>query len=327
MSFKYINPGYAKFLNSTSSAGETTDSTKTKTGIGFYNTASNTGFTLKEFPSTGEFWAKFDLYIPEITDGGTYCYAPGGYQNGIWISPQSISWRSNTRVTVYACYNNGSYTQMAVADGADNILETLGIKLNAVNTFLMRVKYGASGTGFIDLTINNKTLDRFQNGNISYSSTSNKDVIMYTNVGGSTTFFLSNIIFSDEEINPKEQIIRLTAGTTEGTMTYDSETGIYTASALNQNLLQSVNVNSLIDTYGSDSKVTGIVLIGNPAYRTGEEISNLTSLQKANGTTTEKETFSLSTDSDSAIVSAWQTATDTTIADIGNMQFGWRAGA
>ena len=325
MSFKYINPGYGSLLATNDGATTAEDRTYNPTnGVSFKRVfQSNDSYAKMNLPEgiTSDLYCKFNLY--KTSSGNVLNHWFGDYANG---TSGNKSWINGLQL-----YQNSAFIYSNCGRRGSGQSLTTGL-----NTIWFHIHYGSSAAeSYGELKVNSNDLSVISfESNYGYSASSlfnsaNKEFIIYFPATGSygDYIWLSNLIISDEEINPKEQIIRLTAGTTEGTMTYDSGTGIYTASEVNQNVLQSVNVNSLIDTYGSDSKVTGIALIGNPAYKTGEEFSNLTSLQKVSGTTTEKETISLGTDSDSAIVSAWQMSTDTTIADIGNMRFGWKAGA
>ena len=101
--------------------------------------------------------------------------------------------------------------------------------------------------------------------------------------------------------------------------------GIYIADAVNQTLLQSVDVATLIENYGASSVVTGIAVVGNPAYKTATGLAALTGLSKNGTTVTEHGTCDLSDDTVAVISDGWSTE-NLTIADLQNMQFGWKAG-
>ena len=134
---------------------------------------------------------------------------------------------------------------------------------------------------------------------------------------------ISNLILSDEEISPREQVIMLPVQATQTDMT-DCGNGSYEATAANQELLQMVDVAALSAQYGADSRVTGISLIGNPAYRTAEGLCALRALEKSGGNVTEygrhiAEQNPTSTVMDTRTVSM-------RIAELTGRQFGWRAG-
>lgn len=137
--------------------------------------------------------------------------------------------------------------------------------------------------------------------------------------------YISNLILSDEYINPKEKVISLPISSNETDMTFDSDTGIYTATAANQILMSAINADYLANEYGSDSAVTGIALIGNPAYKTANGLTSLTAQSKENNVISDIETISLDDDT-SAMILASQKIANKTIADLQNVQFGWKAG-
>ena len=108
-------------------------------------------------------------------------------------------------------------------------------------------------------------------------------------------------------------------------MTFDSETGIYTATATNQSLLSAVNVNALAEEYGGDSQVTGVEIVGNPAYKTAEGLSSLTAFSKdSSGNVTNYGTYTLGSES-SGVIADNQILAGKTISDLQNLKFGWIA--
>lgn len=319
MAFRYINPGYVALLDSDSSATEVTSTTYSKSGVGFYlnDTSYSKGLTLENFSFESDFWANFDFYLGN-NGADIYFYAPGGNRVGVQIS-NSPSW-GTPRVTIYASYSSNGKSSLATANGVSAVQNDLGITIDSVNSAWLHVKYGAAGTGLIELSINGKKNWRYDNSAIIYTAT-NKKVVMYSyDVEG--TF--SNLIISDEYISPSEKVVALPIDTTETTMTAGTN-GIYIADAVNQTLLQTPDVDALLTNYGATSQVTGITLIGNPAYKTAEGINSLIGLLKANGTITEHDSCSLDTVSSAVIMDCWSLS-NTTISDLQNMQFGWKAG-
>lgn len=72
--------------------------------------------------------------------------------------------------------------------------------------------------------------------------------------------------------------------------------------------------------------MVGVAMIGNPAYRTAEGLSSFTSISKKNNTITEYGAVNIPTDTDSVVAHSFNVASDTTIADLQNMQLGLRVG-
>ena len=145
-------------------------------------------------------------------------------------------------------------------------------------------------------------------------------VVVY---GTNSTGLISNLIISDTEINKREQVVILPIGTTETTMTGNLD-GTYTASAAGQQILQSIDTSSLIADYGADSQIRGIAVIGNPAYRTAEGLSQLTALEKVNDTVTEYGAKEVASSSTAGVIDS--RAVTLSLADLASYKFGWKAG-
>ena len=321
MAFRYINPGYASLLDANSGATEMTGTTYSKSGVAFYSQDSTytKGITLENFSFEKDFWMMFDFYLLKNSGAAIFVYVPGGKKNGIKI--ENSPTYGTPKITLYACHNSGEVSSLASATGADDVIkEQLGIKVNAINTALLHVKYGAAGTGYIELSINNQKNWKYQEQEIGYTST-NKKVVFYTNDWRDA---FSNVIISDEEISPREKIISLPISATATDMTADTN-GMYIANAANQTLMQTPDVAALIAEYGTDSTITGIAVVGKPAYKTATGITTLTALSNSLGTLTEHDSCTLSDDISATALSGWRLE-NTTIADLQNMQFGWKAG-
>ena len=138
--------------------------------------------------------------------------------------------------------------------------------------------------------------------------------------------YLSNLIISDEEISPQELVIELPISSTSTTMTAGAS-GIYCADTVGQTLLQTPDVSTLIANYGANSQVTGIEVVGNPAYGTGTGLANATGISRSGGSLAEHNTRELALNDEEAHVSDGWKLSNMTIADLQNMQFGWKVGA
>ena len=313
MSFKYINPGYAELLSSRT--GETFRNS-------VYNPSANVSFstdsgyydyvTIPE--NIAEIYCVFSIYFAErkyynkpnfgVKFGRSY------YENCTGLVFYTDGSRATT-LSLIAYYNNRSANSISISNYTD------------------------SGLQKIWLHIKRKVNENDSNGIVEFSIDGGKNVItsefdtaitLYQNLffRASGNYF-SNIIISDEYIDPKEQVISLSISLTESDMTFDSETGIYTATATNQSLLSAVNVDALAEEYGSDSQVTGVALVGNPAYKTAEGLSSLTAFSKdSSENATNYETYALGSDS-SGVIADSQILTGKTISDLQNLKFGWIA--
>lgn len=320
MSFKYINPGYAGLLSDRYPTYKAdVDATgKSKTGSVLVNYRSNE-FLIPPTLENDEIWMRFDSYLDfsgssktwkfgEFT-GTSYIY--NGFYIAMWNTPM-------VEITLY--YSNSSNLILRSDREMTNILNSTGLKDKSINSIWMHLKHGDAGEGFLELQINDVRFEKIQNA--QFKATSDK---RFGIMGDANDSYFSNIICSDEEISILETIVPVPINLTETDMSFDSDTGIYTASAANQTILQSVDVSSLGNDYGSDSTVTGIALIGNPAYKTELGLSKLTAVSKENGVITDYETNSLLEDTSAMILSS-RKLENKTMSDLQNIQFGWKSG-
>ena len=310
MAWRYVNPGYACLLAVPTNATETTVAELSNTGVGFYYTDSTTGIALASVDSSiTDLWIKFEVYLPDnATNYTVTVFFPGNRACGFRFR----KYRDND-YDVYAIMNNSAYDLKNTS-----LPDEFGIMEGAVNSVWIHYKYG----NLLEAKINHFYYSLTRSVYSYYSSEYPKILRLFSN---SANVVFSGVIISDEEISPKEKVVALPVNTTETAMTAQ-EGGIYLADNVGQTLLQTIDASALISQYGSDSKITGIALVGNPAYRTGEQLSSLTAISKSGGVTTEHGTSNLSDASDTVILQGFSVASDTTIADLQNMQLGWKAG-
>lgn len=312
MSFKYINPGFAKLFDYNPTAVQLETTEKSKTGVAAGITGTNTGINWAT--RHDDFWGRFDVYLPTNVNYSVYFGTPGTTQKFTLSFYQSYFMVSQGIET-------GSVSMGAdrgyVSDGTAKSL--MGIKPNEINSVLIHVHYGTSETAYVDITINNKNFRL-----TGYEYKNRTDAYNYVILSATNTAApISNIILSDEEISIKEQVALIPVSVTETEMTEND--GIYSANAAGQTILQTPNINSLITHYGANSRVTGIALFGVPAYRNGSEPSKLTSISKNNGEIVEYGEHTLDEDTQAVIFDSRKI--ETTIGGLNGTQFGWKVGA
>lgn len=311
---RYINPGYKDWLTieASSSITEINDTSKTKTGIAFYNSYYN-NYAQFDFPANGEIYCKFDFFYT----AGQRCNIVVG-ESKAHANYNNLSMDVQGGNAAFSLYTKSKYT----SDILPKIYySSCGIKPNAVNSALFHLKWATENeNGFIDFQINDYIFDRIESEDLVPYSTTQLRFLLYTYNYSP----ISNIIISDEPISIKEQVVAVPISNIATDMTYDSETGLYTASEANQSLFANLDVSNLVANFGSDSKVTGVAVVGNSAYRTAEGLSSFTALTKKNNTVTEHGAANVP--ADSSVVQATFKISDTTIADLGNMQLGLKVG-
>ena len=314
MAFKYINPGYANLLD-TGSGTTVEGAAYSKTGTAFWQPAEKRGIVLAEAPT--ELYGKFDVYLHRESDSGKDNFEvrvalAGGH--GARISKRYDDW-----------YVNGTLHSSSIvsATGSTDYLdfkESSHLKLDDVNTLYFHVKY-KPGTreGSVTLMVNGAELGtRSYDGDGVFKESKVLEIVSTAKHG-----LFSNIILSDTVIDPREQVILLPSTTVETTME-DSGNGMYTATSPGQILLQTVDTAALAATYGEESQVTGIALVGNPAYRTAEGLCALTALEKNGETVTEYGRHVLKEQPPGGIVDS--RAVSLRLAELTGRKFGWKAG-
>ena len=301
MAFKYINPGYAELL-SVKDGATVIGEQYSKTGVSFWQPTYYKGLNLSEVPP--ELYGRFDMYIKDTEQGGNakLSFAIGGYK----IIEAEKFW------STWKIRGNNNNEMLITGDA---------VRIKEICTVWFHIKPGENGNGVFHAIIDEREVCNMSNAYVGYLTNSDANTIAI--LTKNDDILISNLILSDEEISPREQVITLPVKETQTNMT-DCGDGSYEATAANQEILQSVDVAALSAQHGADSRVTGISLIGNPAYRTAEGLCALTAIEKSGGNVTAygrhiAEQNPTSTVMDTHTVSM-------TIAEVTGRQFGWRAG-
>ena len=323
MAFRYMNPGYGAWLNDSAvSTVENNFVYNPEHGISFTKQTASQSVDDNEIPVgeafTTDISVKFNMYISNTWPSNFLLGAKSTYWTNtleLYYSCKGIMINSSSvyLLATYYTGTGGTITKL------DNVLK--GNSLNKIQFHIHRGEDAESSFGQITVNDTTKTV-QFTSANYKHSFYDSK--AFYIHFPTNTGIYISELIVSNDIISPKEKIIALPTSATATDMTAGQD-GIYIADAANQSLLQSPDVAALIESYGADSTVTGVAVVGNPAYKTGTGITTLTSLSKANNIITEHNCLALSDDTIATIQDGW-TISNATIADLQNMQFGWRAG-
>lgn len=305
MAFRYVNPGYVYLLGSKAQATQYTSNTYSNTGVAFTQTRNSTSAFLPSFNEGDDFWAKFDVYS-DATSTTFYLRFP-----------------NTDGKFVYIFYSGNYFEICAPTDKykiASGVFESVGLKLNGINSFVVHVVYGTADTAKVEIRINGGQWITSTGKAIEYSAVdSYKSARLYSNLA---TAYFSNVIFSNSEINPKEQVTRLPISATATNMIAGAS-GMYTATAAGQTLLQTPDITALAQQFSNGSKITGIQVVGNPAYKDSSGLETMIGLSKSGSITTEHGSYTVGSDSTSIIMDGWGLS-GVTLADLSNMSFGWK---
>lgn len=304
MSFKYINPGYAELL-STSGGTTVTGEQYSKTGVSFWQPEDHKGLTFSEVPT--EFYAKLDMYLKNPQNASDVRLEIGiGFGKWVRVYPHRGKWdiEGHDASTVFDIYETADF-----------------VRSDAVNTLWFHIKQGRNNDGIFHVIVNEREICNKRDRNFWYVNDTYANTI--TVLSKNDGILISNLILSDEEINPREQVIMLPVQSTQTDMT-DCGDGSYEATAAGQELLQSVDVASLITQYGGKSRVVSIAPFAKPVYRTAEGLCALTAIEKSGGAITEHGRHIAGQDQNGFVIGTYDTSLS--IADLAGRQFGWRAG-
>ncbi len=304
MSFIYINPGYSDLLEDSSKATTIEDvKYNPYSGVALTNKGESSGVPLPL--GISELYIKFCMYMPKSPYGVAAVY----YRN----SNGSFGVNINDKTMSKKCA--WSSTDLGTA-------ESNGIRMEALNDLLIYVKSGDSSTGRLTITVNGtEILSEATAVNMNQTS----HVVLYSSSRYSSSPLepLSNIIISDLPVSCGEKLALLPVGKIDTNMT-ENEDGSYSAAEAEQYCFQTLDVESLIASYGEASEVKGLYIFGNPAYCTGTQLTKAVACGRKNGSVQEYGTYVLETKPDShAFIGGQATMT---LGDLQGMEFGWKAG-
>ena len=315
MAFRYINPGYGALTGNSSVETFENATYNPSNGVAIGNsTGSNkTIIILPSGDFITELYCLFDLYV------NYSAYNADNFYFGILPNEYLSSYDRCAGVKLYNGYIRTNYY---TSSGYTRYADVEQLQSYSLNKIWFAVHIDTNG-GVIEAIVNNGLKFTAEYNEPSSYGVNSPPIVI--NLSKGSRHFISNIIVSDEYISPKERLIALPISQTITDMTAGAS-GIYIADAADQQLLQSVDVAQLIQDYGADSDITGIGLVGNPAYKTAEGLAKLTALSKSGDVITEHGSYQLSEDTLSTISDSWGLS-GVTIADLQNMQFGWKVGA
>lgn len=315
MAFRYINPGYGALTGDSSVNTFTSSVYNPLNGIAFQKCGTSTDNEVKiAVPQafTTDIYGRFNLYLDaDATSFSNFYIGAISTLNG--SSPTYCIGVKATKNGVY--FMDGRYVQNSSS----------ALKLGAVNSIWFHINISSSTfTG--EMIVNDETITQtITNSQYTFSNQKFFFISFSKSSYNADKAYISELIISDEYISPREKIIVLPISATSTDMTA-GQNGIYIADAVNQTLLQTPDVNALLNEYGATSQVTGIALVGNPAYKTDEGISSLIALSKTSSIVAEHNSCSLDTVTTATIMDGWK-LNNVTVNDLNNMQFGWKAGA
>ena len=124
------------------------------------------------------------------------------------------------------------------------------------------------------------------------------------------------------ELYPETLLVRLPLKDTAGDF-ITGENGEYIGNTAGQQLLSTIDAQSVIEKVGATSKVSHLISYGNPGYTTSSNITTAYGRFEVGGEIVDGTGRSITTDPDATICDIKE-MTDTTLADVDGKKIGWR---
>ena len=314
--YTLLNPGLASLLTDGSAAVQYNGTTYSTTGVAMgVGTTAVTMEVPEKLSVTNVTRLLIDIAPPNNSDAILNIFFP--YNTASLYFQVTITTAGTMEIKTYA-------NSQAVDTTGEITLADYGVSLN--KPIRLELQTDLAG-GFFTNTYVKASVGRYSRTqqlatNISFD---NSNLLLSFVSGSDDEVQISDIIVRDEKISSiAERIFPLPVSATTTNMTEDN--GVYTANEVDQTLLQTPDVTDLIASHGSASAVKAIAVIGNPAYRTGENLKKLTAIDKVDNTVTEHGSVEVKSSPGGTIIDNWAPA-NTTLADLADMQFGWKAEA
>ena len=306
MSFKYLNPGFAEWLNT--SAGTTVNNYEYNRygGVAFWNKQNKADVELPEAPGKhlyikASFWISDQggdrgyFEISSARKDGSKSTGFGGYRGygGGW--------------DIYR-YGNGSYS---------TISKVTCIRYGKMNDVLIHINKDTSGAAKMTLNLNGTVIYDDYNWDFGIQD--------YVKLRSEVSdVLMSNVIISDQPVDIKERVVPLKVVATETDMPTD-EDGNYITSETGKIVLYTLDAGEVIERFGDDFQITGLGFACVPGYSTGDAVTKITGLRKNQQGEEELGSVRLSSEKNGKTVLG--TSIDIPLADLHTSQFGIKTGA
>ena len=316
MAFRVINPGFAEITLPHSSYHASTIENELFNpinGISFTMTETSDAAILIPLPAgfSDHLYCKFSFY--------TSTKSISAFRMGVFqaTNTNNLNWIGGLRGDTS---NNKPVLKFYSSASSKGDYQFLNLNShNSIWFHMLNEAIGdANGNGLYEIIINDNDKYSYNDQYCAAFNTNYK----YFIISLPSNVYISNLIISDEYINPKEQVILLPTNSIDTDMT-NNLNGSFTSDQENQYILQSIDTSDLISQFGAKSKVTGISNIAVPAYKSASGLSNLISIEQNNNQIIEHYSCAVSDDSLSGVSDCWNI--DCSISDLNGKKFGWKA--
>ena len=305
MSFKYLNPGFAEWLNS--NVGKTVSSYEYNRygGVAFWNKQNKADVELPEAPGK-HLYIKASFWISDQPGDKGYFEISSANKDGS-KSTGFGGYRGYSDWSIYR-YGNGSFSTLS---------KVSCMRYGKMNDILIHINKDTTGAAKMTLTLNGTVIYDDYNWDFGIQG--------YVKLRSEVSDVLwSNIIISDQPIDIRERVVPLKVATTETDLPVDDD-GNYITSEPDKTVLYTLDASDVIERFGEDFQITGMGFACVPGYSTGDAVTKITGFRQYMEGEDELGKVSLSSEKNGKAVLG--TAVDLSLADLQTSQFGIKTGA
>lgn len=306
MSYRFINPGHYTMMSEwADGAGYLQDTSKTRMRYLNPNGVAIYGTTRYE--------------IPESSKKVWISYSASEHIWNNWIVGIRNPLNAESANTVLV----GLYNYMGSADGVWSVTSSSDApnSISAIN-FFSKLITGTYNRVMVMVDTESGTIEVWMNSESVFRSTGITQLQKISDLKGCRIEFgsnnggIANIIVSDEEIKPNEDVLVLGNGGIEADVQPDTD-GVYTFTEVGQKYLQTPDVSKLADT----DVITGVAALAQPAYSEADGLYHVTGISADEaGTITEHGQDAITSSTKSGVVVSWPQAL--TKAELAKMKIG-----
>ena len=306
MSYRFINPGHYTMMS------EWTDSA--------YDVASKNSTYMNNLSPNGVAIGGVTRYeIPESSKKVWISYSASNHVWNNWIvgirNPLNAESANTVLVGLYNYGRSadGVWSVTSSSDAPNKISDIAFFSKLITDTYNRVMVMVDTESGTIEVWMNSESV--FRSTGITQlqkiSDLKGCRIEFHTGDGG-----IANIIVSDEEIKPNEDILVLGNGGIEADVQPDTD-GVYTFTEVGQKYLQTPDVSKLAD----NDVITGVAALAQPAYSEADGLYHVTGISAdESGTTTEHGQDAITSSTKSGVVVSWPQAL--TKAELAKMKIG-----
>lgn len=302
MSFLYLNTGYSALFKSSSFSFLENSTYNNLNNVVVYD-----GYGLISLSYIPSFiYGKFDFYITSLSSlNVSVCVGGDNLVNGF------IFILNNNNVYCYDKYNTSNVVNIGGITYDSNCL-----KENDLNKLLFYISPSELGNdGDIVIKVNDISVFELHNIEFYFRQPTIEISSEHSDV------FLSNFVLSDTEINSDCEIVCPQISVISDV---ESNDGVYHFVTRDQKLIQELNLETLISSYGKNADVLGFVNAGMNTYSVLSNVGKFHSVEKSNVDYVTRKQFELTENNSDCIIDS-QILYNTKLINMNNKQYGWIA--